>query len=589
MTPTNGTALTNASGVATITLLATGSTSGATTISATAQVSGSALTNSLGFSVGAATITVSTPVFGIGSASLSAFGTTSVSVTVSSGGTAVTTPMTVAFTSSCATSGKAVLGSVVTVNGIATGSYRDNGCAGSDTVVASVGGATSSASLTVQAPATGSIQYVSAVPTNIGLQGSGSTTTSLVTFKVVDSGGNPISGKTVTFGLSTYSGGIYLSSSTGISDSSGLVVARVNSGISSTPVRVTATTPSATAGVTLTSQSSQLSVTTGIPDNSDFTISATQLNIDGWNYDGATTVITARLADHFKNPAPDGTSVNFTSEAGSIADSTTGKIGSCSTVGGSCSAVLTTSGVRPNDGRVTVLAYALGEESFTDLNNNGVADLNAGVSAPAPWSSPNEMFDITNTSTDLPDAWVDYNEDGIYEANEPFFDLFQNAPYAAADGKYSGVLCNANSSPGTCASSQTVYIRHSLVITFSGHDAKITMPTVNAATTQSYNVKVVDLNGNALPAGTTISMAVSGTGGSTINGVSSYVVPSTNGCNTVNINGGCGVTTGVAIPGHSATFGNYGVSITAVSPGLLTVTVTTPSPNAITTTATVGW
>src|ERR1035437_5383174 len=226
--------------------------------------------------------------------------------------------------------------------------------------------ASSSAILTVTAPTTGSIQYVSATPLNISLKGSGGAPTSQVIFKVLDTGGNPISGKTVTLGLSTTVGGLSLASYTGISDALGQVIATVNSGTVSTPVRVTASTVAG--GVTLTTQSSQLSITTGIPDQVSFSLSATQHNIEGMNYDGVTTVLTARLADHFKNPAPDGTTVNFTSEAGSV-------VGTCNTVAGACSAIFTTQGVRPTNGRATVLAYAVGEESFIDFNANGVADL----------------------------------------------------------------------------------------------------------------------------------------------------------------------------------------------------------------------
>ena len=91
----------------------------------------------LGYAVGAPAVTVSAPVLGVGAASLSAFGTTSLTVTVNSGGTPVTTPQNVTFSSSCASSGKAVLSTAVaTVNGVATGSYRDNGCAGTDSITA---------------------------------------------------------------------------------------------------------------------------------------------------------------------------------------------------------------------------------------------------------------------------------------------------------------------------------------------------------------------------------------------------------------------------------------------------------------------
>lgn len=568
----SATALTDSSGVAAVILSpATVNATGATTITATSQVGTTALTGTIGYSVGGATVTITNPVFGVGTNPLSAFGTTSVAVTVSSGGIPVTTPQTVTFSSACTSSGKAVLSaSIVTVNGIATGSYRDNGCAGTDTITASVSGITSSsATLTIIAPTAGSIQYISAVPANISLKGSGGTSASQVSFKVLDTSGNPLSGKTVTFGLSTTIGGLSLTSSTGISDSAGLVVAIVNSGTVSTPVRVTASTPGATAGSTLTTQSSQLSITTGIPDQAGFSVSATKLNFEGLTTDGVTTILTARLADHFKNPAPDGTTVNFTAEAGSV-------VGTCNTVAGACSSTYTTQGTRPSDGRVTVLAYAVGEETFTDLNGNGLADL-----APV-----NEMIDANGVSTDLPEAWVDYNENGIRDTNEPFLDFNNDGLYTAADGKFEGVLCDntipppAGSSAGTCAVDpitglpiKSLHVRSQIVLALSDTTAVITTTPASinlgglcGTAAQSVGIRVVDKNGNPMAAGTTI--AVTTTNG-TLVAPTSFIEPNNS-----------------AKPIGS----NYSVSIKSDTPfytdgtcapdlttnGSLTITVTTP-------------
>ncbi len=605
MNPAGGTALTDAAGIASITLSPLNlASAGAATITATAQVANAAVTGSLGYSIGASTVTITTPAFGVGVAQLSAFGTTSVSVTVSSGGVAVTTPQTVTFSSGCSSSSKAVLGSVVTVNGVATGSYRDNGCAGTDTVTASVSGglASASATLTVAAPTTGSIQYVSANPLNISLKGSGGAPTSQVTFKVLDTGGNPISGKTVTLGLSTTIGGLSLASYSGISDAAGQVIATVNSGTVSTPVRVTASTPGVTAGTTLTTQSSQLSITTGIPDQTSFSMSATQHNIEGMNYDGITTVLTARLADHFKNPAPDGTTVNFTTEAGSV-------VGTCNTVAGACSATLTTQGLRPTNGRVNVLAYAIGEESFIDFNANGVADL---VTTSVTLTNPtgNEMRDINDNSTDMPEAWVDYNENGIHDANEPYIDFNADGIYTPGDLKYSGVLCDnvtvppVGSSANTCAASKTLHVRSSQVIVFSGSTPVITLAPIalppctlvgGAGAPSTFNVTVLDINGNAMPVGSTVNFTT--TNGTITSG--NYIVPDTIGCLSTSV--------GCPTSAASATFGNIPVTMksdatwaagtppapntctnTNGSTGSFTVTVTTPKGNITTASTTVS-
>jgi hypothetical protein len=590
LTPANGTALTDTNGDATVTLTAASLVSGATTISASAQVGTTSVTASSGFSVGAASVTLSNFAFGVGAGTVSAFGTTSMAVDVLVGGVLTTTPVTVNFTSVCAGSGKATISSsATTVNGTATGSYRDNGCAGTDTVTATVTGSTSlSASLAISAPALGSLQFVSASPTTISLKGIGGTETSQVTFMVVDSGGNPLSGQAVTFGLSTTIGGITLTpaSATATSDNNGLVVITVNAGVVSTPVRVTAT-----AG-TLTTQSNQLTITTGIPDQDSFSLSASTHSIEGWNYDGTTSVLTARLADHFNNPVPDGTAVNFTTEGGSI-------VGSCTTISGACTSTFTSQSPRPANGRVTVLAYAVGEESFTDLNGNGLADTG-------------EMIDVNTNTTDKPEAFVDFNENGARDATEPYFDFNQDGVYNAADGKFNGVLCSGSV---ICSTTKTIHVRQSQVLTLSSSSANIalfqnvaqTIPAAqidlsscnsviaavdNTQPVGTYYLRVVDVNGNPMPAGTTI--ALTKTNG-TILSTTNIVTPDSSACNSTFA--GCPASAGSLALGiyplslqSDATYAapvppsSTGTCTNAANAGVITVTVT--SPKGLITTAT---
>lgn len=562
------TALTDAAGVASVTLNAVGLASGATTITATAQVGSppAAVTGSIGFAVGASAVTISLPVVAI--SPLSAFGTTSVTVTVLSGGVLVTTPQSVTFTSTCSSTGKAVISTgVATVAGVATGSYRDNGCAGTDSISASAAGVTSASTpLVVIPPTVGSIQFVAAAPASISLRGTGGTETSRVSFKVVDTGGNPLSGQLVTFGLSTTVGGITLTPtpSTATSDAAGLVVTNVNSGTVSTPVRVTAST-AGTGGTTLTTQSNALTVTTGIPAQDSFSLSATKLNPEFRDVDGNTTVLTVRLADHFRNPVPDGTVVNFTSEGGSI-------VASCQTALGACSATMTSQLPRPVNGRVTVLAYAVGEESFIDLNGNGVADL-----------VPNEMLDTNGASSDMPEAFRDDNENGIRDASETFIDFNNNNAFDAADGKFNGVLCNnvtappVGSSAGTCSTTKSIHVRGSLTIIFSGSTAFISV--ISPATPirlgacgggiNAVDLRIVDAVGNPLPVGTTITAA---TTNGTMQGTSTFIQTNTN------LTPAAGAATHrIFIKDDGPAFVPPAVCVDPTPSGLLTVTVVTPA------------
>jgi len=571
--PVSATALTDVSGKASVNL--DGVVAGAATVTATVQLGVSALTGSSAYSVGAAVLTMPNAMV-FGANPLSANGSTSVAVDVFSGGALVTTPVSVTFSSTCSVAGTATLSSpVTTVGGTATATYTDKGCGAADTITASVAGVTRTGTLTITPPSAGSIQFVSAVPAQIALKGTGGAgrqETSIVTFKVLDTAGNPLAGKVVTFALSTAVGGITLSQLNGTTDALGQVGTVVSSGTISTPVRVIATTPGT--GVTLQTLSGVLTITTGIPDQDSASLSATKLNIEGWTPDGTTTVLTMRLSDHFNNPVPDGTAVNFVTEGGQV-------VGTCSTLAGACTSTLTSANPRPVNGRVTVLAYAVGEESFIDLNGNGLAD-NAG-----------EMLDINGISTDLAEAFSDYNENGLRDPAEPFIDFNNDGLYTLADNKYSGVLCNPAAGV-FCAASPNVHVRDSIVIVFS---SSTTAPiTVTAAglldlgggnpapivagdcnTPVSATFKITDIHGNAMPVGTTIKFTTSN---GTITSTSSFIVPNTS-ANvatsptafdyTVNLKSDATFTPAVVGPPAVAAF------CTDTTPvGSLTVTVTTP-------------
>jgi len=399
-----------------------------------------------------------------------------------------------------------------------------------------------------------------------GTGGQGRQETSTVTFKVLDTGGNPLAGKVVNFALSTTVGGITLSQPSGTSNPLGLVATTVSSGTVSTPVRVIATTQGALA-TPLKTLSDVLTITTGISDQDSVSLSATKLNIEGWGIDGETTILTIRLSDHFNNPVPDGTAVNFITEGGQI-------LGSCTTAAGACSSTLTSSNPRPLNGRVTVLAFAVGNESFTDLNSNGLAD-------------PGEMIDINAIGTDLAEAFLDVNENAVHDLGEFFIDFNADALFTPADGKYSGVLCNPAAGV-FCAASSNVDVRGSMVIVFSSSGALITPPALalnlgganvgaKCNTPATATFRIIDIHGNAMPVGTTITFATSN---GSLTGTSSFVVPNTN-ANvatsptvfdyTVSLKSDASFTAAVVGPPPVA------ASCTDATPvGTLTVTVTTP-------------
>ena len=569
----SNTALTNAGGVATVTLTTPSTSGGASTVKASSSVSGTVVTAELSYAIGTSNITLGAITVPAGT--LSAYGTASVSVNVLNNGAPYSTPTTVKFTSACAASGKATLTpSVTTVNGTASATYLDNGCnnpTDGDSIAATLlNGFTVTGSLKVNTPNIGSIQFVSVTPSVIALKGTGGTGRSesaRVTFRVVDSAGNPFGDPNtpVKFSLNTAQGGLALSSTSAPADpATGYVVTNVQAGTVSTSVRVTATVT--TASGVLSTQSDQLVVSTGIPAQDSFSLGASTHNIEGWSVDGTTTTLTARLADHFHNPVPDGTAVAFTSEGGVVSPS-------CTTVGGVCSATLTSQALRPSNGRVTVLARATGEEAFTDLNGDGVVNALA------------EMIDANSASTDMGDAFVDYNENGVRDSNEPYFDFNGNGFYTApknavagdlshpSNGLYRGLLCNGD--PAVCSAQKTIDVRGSQVIVFSSSAANTTInggatialsacsPAGGAGASKSFTVTVVDRNGNAMPAGTTVAFSASN---GTITSATAYTVPDTSGCRIgVDPNG---LTYACPSGAGSASFGN--ISITMKSDAVFT-------------------
>lgn len=468
-------------------------------------------------------------------------------------------------------------------NGVATVTLNAGASQGADSVSATatvngtavtsnaVGFTVSSAPVT-QTPA--SISFVSASPTTIAIKGTGGQENSSVQFVVRDSNGNALANQVVNFALNTSAGGITLGSPAATSASDGSVTALLQAGTTAVPVRVTASLASNPA---ISSVSSQLVVSTAIPHQNGFSIAATLLNIEAYSFDGVTTDITARLSDRYGNLVPDGTAVSFRTEGGQSSITP-----SCTTSGGACTVTLTSSGRRPADGRLTVLATAIGEESFTDTNGNGVYDLG-------------EPFD------DRPEAFIDGNENGVRSTNttevsaplEEFVDFNQDGTYTAGDGLFNGVLraCDlaattANPIPPGCPSvsgrapAKTINVRSSIVIVLSGSvpsiaglPSTINLPSCSSADT-TLLVRVADGRNNYLAPGTTITIA---TTNGTITSPTSITIPDSNANQPY----------AFALSLHSDGTSSGGTCTNTVTAGTLTVTVKTPKGAPVSQSATV--
>jgi hypothetical protein len=566
LSPPSGTALTNDSGVATF-QLAAGAGKGGGTVSATATDGGATLTGSKNFQVGESGLRlgyfdadgsfIENVIAVTPEAALSAGGNAQLSVVIlDKDGERVTTVEDVRFSSGCIAGGQSTTSPspASSVNGEASALYTAAGCSGSDTVTASLDGASASASatLSIAAAATNSVNFVSAAPSTIVLKGTGGSNrseTSEVVFQVADGGGGPMQGVSVEFALNTEVGGLSLSKSSALSDGEGLVRVTVQSGDVATVARVTASVDDGR-GDPVSTVSDLLTVTTGLPDQNSISlaVSGTFVIENGFITDGINRTLTVSMADKFNNPVVDDTAAIFTTEYGAI-------VGSCTTVDGTCEVPWRTqeprfptltgddnvvtifdsgyscpshngsSGPCPDDlgytrgGRSTILVHAIGEESFVDRNGNGILD-----------EAEKDLFD------NLPEAFIDNNEDGVYTpglpeceaapmgsaqcaagAEEIYVDFNNNQVYDRNDSPavYNGLLCPPEGD-GVWCSRDLVHVRDQIVLPLSaGPRWDMIMVRGGSEVTTTSNgasqiVYIADIYNTRPPGGSTVSVAVEG-------------------------------------------------------------------------------
>jgi hypothetical protein len=481
----------------------------------------------------------------LSSKAIAAGGSATITATLVDGtGTLYTTSTPVTFNSPCVSAGTAAItdssgasNTTITANsGTAIATYVAKGCQGSDTITATATvnnqKLSATATLTVAAAALGSIQFVSATPAAItlkGMGGAGLQQTSTVVFTVKDAVGAPVSGANVTFALVSDTGGVLLSQTTGTSDANGNVQTIVQAGTHSGPVVVQASI--VVSGQTISTTSSGLAIQSGIPSQQHFSLAIDSDNPEGFDVDGNGSTLTVHLADRFGNPVPDLTTVSF--QQSGLEFGAGGSVQpNCQTAGGVCSVKWTSQSPRPTDipgnqhvGFAYVVAYASGEESFTDVNADGVFDDAGGA---------NEPFD------DLSEIFAPSAEFAVsgatssYVSGEDFEDFNNNGKFDKADGLWEGVNCQETIA-GLCGTEHSVGVGRYMCIVMAGSFAAFTNPSPSNLTLSgpgAVTVEISDENGNVLPEGTVISVdATNLSGGSAklspTNGSSGYTVGDT--------------------------------------------------------------
>lgn len=428
--------------------------------------------------------------------------------------------------------------------------YTANGCTGTDaiTATATIDGTqiTATSDIVVSVGEVLAVEFVSAAFSQLSLAGIGGTETTRVTFRLVGAQSAPIVGQTVTFAPGSTIGGISLAEGTesGVTDNNGEVTTVLQSGTVATSVRVIATyEPTNTQGL-----SEDIVISTGVPVARRFSLSLSEFNpLNASNSDGISVTLNVIASDQFGNDAPDGTRVSFiTPESGNV-DS------SCVLQSGRCSVEWVSSNPRPADLRASVIAYTSGAEDYIDTNGNNVFD------------SADSGF------TDLPEACVDIDEDGVCEIadGELFVDFNENTILDGGDGVWNGPCLEAANSQALCPGAESVAISETAIIVMPLNTARIfelgNFPAVGSpidigAGAVGYSglfiadSNTLSVDGNPMANGTTIEFQTS-TGN--LVGTSSFTVPS----NATRPTGGYGI---VLEPGDP------------VLPGTLSLIVTPP-------------
>jgi len=378
----------------------------------------------------------------IGLTTLSAGGSTGVTVRLrNEKNDLFTEDATVSFSSACASNGSSeIKPSLSSKTGVFTVTYTAKGCEGADRITARVGGLEASGIVNVSPANLGAVEFVSAEPQNIlldGMSAAGKQHTSTVKFQIKNDVGGPLANADVTFKLLTNTagdGGVSLSTTIGKTDNNGFVSTIVRAGTLHTTVRVQATVDKG--GFKISSESSNLVISTGIADQNSLSLSLSNLNPAAWDHFGVEVDVNIIASDRYNTPVPDGTAVAFYTELGQIAPF-------CATVDGRCTVKWRSSNPRDraindinykHDGITTITAKVIGEESFVDKDSDGVF-------------SDGDIFETTLTKNEVTsnvekgEAFEDFNDNEMRDSFEPYIDFNGNGQYDSRDDLYTGIGC----------------------------------------------------------------------------------------------------------------------------------------------------
>jgi len=343
--------------------------------------------------------------------------------------------VSVSFTSDCYANGIANFSSTAidtNSGGFGTTTYTANGCSGTDEIVATatVDGEvlTATVDLTIEADEVLGLSYEGATSTTLNLAGTGGTETTQLTFRLIGAQGASIVGENVSFSIQGDEGDATLApgTETDVSDSNGTVTTVLQSGTVATNIRVTATHDNTLISAT----SDSIAISSGLPIQNSYSMTQSSYNpANTFATDGIEVSVNILAADQFGNRVAEGTSVSFYAECGVIQpscviDETSG-----------CSVTWVSNTANQDDGafRCSILSFTEGVETFTDNNGNFVYE-------------DSDTFNVA--TSDLPEPFLDENENGSFDIGERFVDTANgtSGAYDGANGLWDG-LCLAGSVP----------------------------------------------------------------------------------------------------------------------------------------------
>ena len=202
-----------------------------------------------------------------------------------------------------------------------------------------------------------------------GSGGNGRSESATLRFRVVDQNNTPVQGTTVTFSANPPSD-VTLNITNATSDADGVVITTVSSKSVATAVVIEASVDTRT----ISTQSDQLLVTTGVITQAGFDLSATKYNMN-FGITGDSSVITVSIVDINGNRVADGVPVVFTATHGAVGTSSKG---GCTTLNGACTVIYTVQDPRPVDGvraRVTASSQVSNGTPVSDFLDLTVSNL----------------------------------------------------------------------------------------------------------------------------------------------------------------------------------------------------------------------